>query len=202
LGEAGVLDAEQFAWLQGQLAEADAGHELIVVMSHHKADDILTTSPVPSEDLVGALSASEGVILHLTGHGHRNEKRAQEGPEPTPRHGYWELMLASTLDFPMHSRIYEIVDEGNGYVSVYCTNFDHNSAVDSLAHRARELAGAREAFGGLGTTPDVAANWEEDLASQNLLLRIEIPLAVRDRLVGVGQAEVLSETVLSALPVR
>lgn len=198
VGQSGVIDTEQFVWLEDELALADDADELVVVMSHHKAENILVTSPVPGADLEAALSASEGVILHLTGHGHRNEKRELEGPEPSVHHGYWELMLASTVDFPMHSRIYEIVDEGNGFVSVYCTNFDHNSPEGSLAHRSRELAGAKEAFGTVLSTSDVAADWEQDLSSQNLLLRIEIPTAVRDNLASFGD-QTLSSAVLEAL---
>jgi len=169
------------------------------VMSHHKVDDILSTSPVSGADLEAALSASDGVVLHLTGHGHRNEMRVVDDSPAVAKWGYWELMLASTVDFPMHSRIYEIVDEGNGFVSIYCTQLDHNSPPGSLAHRARELAGVKEAFGSVLTAPDVAADWQEDLGSQNLLLRVRIPDEVSDALAGLGQTEVLSETVLSAL---
>ena len=83
-------------------------------------------------------------------------------------------MLASTVDFPMQSRVIELVDEGNGYLSIYITNVDHNAPEGSLAHRGRELAAAKRAFGTVSEDGDVAAFWEHDVPAQNLLLRVPI----------------------------
>ena len=69
----------------------------------------------------------------------------------------------------------ELVDEGNGYLSIYCTNIDHNATEDSLAHRARALAAARRASGVTSEPADLGSWWATDVASQNLLIRI--PLA-------------------------
>ena len=89
--------------------------------------------------------------------------------------GYWELMTASTIDFPLQSRALELVDEGNGYLSIYVTNFDHNSEENTLASKARQLAAGRKVFGNNSTYRDIAALWATDSQAQNLLLRIELP---------------------------
>ncbi|MBW1810710.1 MAG: hypothetical protein JRJ87_21130 [Deltaproteobacteria bacterium] len=128
-----------------------------------------------------ALAGSQGVILHVAGHGHENEA-SPFTPLANGEHGYWELMLASTVDFPMHSRVLEIVDEGNGFISVYATNIDHNAPEGSLAHRGRQLAGAKLAFGTVTSQGDVAAFLEDDLQYQNMLLRIAIPQALQTNL--------------------
>ena len=87
-------------------------------------------------------------------------------------------MLASTVDFPMQSRGIEVVDEDNGYLSIYLTNFGHNSPEGSLAHYGRELAGAKRAFTALFTGA-VDDFWAEDEVAQNLLLRIKISERLR-----------------------
>ncbi|NCG22282.1 MAG: hypothetical protein GWP91_24970, partial [Rhodobacterales bacterium] len=130
------------------------------------------------------LAASEGVFLLITGHGHSNTKhlmpRDWDGVDPTL--GFWELMLASTLDFPMHSRIIEVVDEGNDVLSIYATNLGHNSPPGSLPHQAREMAAAKTAFPGVLEPGDATGNWMSNLSSMNLLLRVQVPSAVGSEL--------------------
>ena len=164
-------------------AAADAAHELIIVMGHHRAADIGNTSPVSGAVLSETLAASEGVVLHVTGHGHHNSGEAYE-PEVqgSAVHGYWELMLASTVDFPMQSRVIEIVDEDNGYLSIYATNVGHNSPPGTLAHQGRMLAAGALPFGGFHGATDVAGYWDENVEMQNLLLRIPISPALRETL--------------------
>jgi 3',5'-cyclic AMP phosphodiesterase CpdA len=204
MGEAalGWVDQDQLLWLQRELAEADANDELILVMSHHQLQDISGTSPVAGDDIAAALAASDGVFLLVTGHGHTNETDLLpddwDGADPTL--GFWQLMLASTVDFPMHSRVIEVVDERNGYLSVYATNIDHNSPVDSLAHKARNQAAAKLGFGGIATTPDIAGDWAGEVANANHLLRIRIPEALSNRLAdGDYPARVESLQTLSML---
>jgi 3',5'-cyclic AMP phosphodiesterase CpdA len=177
-GQLGYLDAEQFAWMQAELADASAREELVIVLSHHRAEDIAGISEIDGDVLAGALSAAPGVIVHLVGHGHRNERRLKDPGTATGERGYWELMMASTVDFPMQSRIVEIVDERNGYASIYVTNVGHNSEPDSLAHRGRALAAGARAFPNLLEPITLAEFWAENLDSQNLLLRFELPAGV------------------------
>jgi 3',5'-cyclic AMP phosphodiesterase CpdA len=196
LGEAGVLDQVQFDWLNGELADADAANEVVIVMSHHQAADILVTSEVSGDDLVAALTATPGVVLHVTGHGHTNEATVLASSD----NGYWELMLASTVDFPMQSRCIELVWEGNGYLSIYATNLGHNSPEQSLAHRGRQLAAAKRVFGSVLSTGDVMAFWDEDVAAQNLLLRVPLSAGVEAALAQHQWPAVIeSETTLSTL---
>jgi len=183
-GSLGYLDQEQFDWLQQELDAADAAHELVIVLSHHSTGDFLNDSPVSGAELAAVLEASSGVVLHITGHGHRNLNFIHPQPQGgADESGYWELMLASTLDYPMQSRIIEIVDDDNGYLSIYCTNIGHNSTEDSLAHKSRRLAAGRRSFEGITDAyGDVEALWAEDLPAQNLLLRIPIPPEVHNEL--------------------
>jgi hypothetical protein len=128
------------------------------------------------------LAASENVILHLTGHGHRDTKTLNT---LNGNSSYWELMTASTVDFPLQSRIVELVDERNGYLSIYITNFDHNSDQATLAHEARQLAAGKLAFGTSGFDGDTVSFWEEEVKSQNLLLRVAIHDEISDNLAAI-----------------
>jgi 3',5'-cyclic AMP phosphodiesterase CpdA len=181
-GVEGYVDDEQFAWLTTTLAEATAALELVIVVSHHRIADFSNQSPVSGAQLAEALASTPGMVLHLTGHGHANRSELQAPIMASPEQGYWELMLASTVDFPMHTRMLEIVDEGTGFLSIYVTNLEHNSPTDSLAHHGRELAAGKGAFPGVLQPADVAGQWAEDVPHQNLLLRVAIPDALRDAL--------------------
>ena len=100
----------------------------------------------------------------------------------------------------MQSRFVEIVDEANGYLSIYVTNIDHNSPTDSLAHLGRSLAAAKLAFDGVVEEADVAAFWQDDVTSQNLLLRIPIAPALQQRLAEhEWPSRIESEQTLAAL---
>ena len=178
----GAMDATQLAWLQGELNAAQTANELVIVMSHHRLQDFSDVSPVSASSVQSLLASYDNMILHVTGHGHQNTKVLQT---VTSVGSYWELMTAAPIDFPMQSRIIEIVDDTNGYLSIYVTNFDHNSEPSSLAHKARELAAAKISLRKHRQKQvDVAAFWAADKSAQNLLLRVAIPAAVSAALAG------------------
>lgn len=181
-GSEGWCDLEQGAWLEQELAAAAADHEVVVVLSHHRPEDFSGDSPVSGEQIRAVLAASPNVVLHLTGHGHANVKRLVP-PEPADGSGgYWQLMAASPVDFPLQSRIVELVDEGNGFLSIYVTNLDHNAPEGSLAHYARQLAAAKLAFGPGSDGQELDVYWQNQLQSQNILLRQALPTNVAEEL--------------------
>lgn len=179
IAQKGSMDMVQFSWLNQELLTAASKQEIAIIVSHHRLEDFHGQSEVPAEMIRSLLANSDNVILHLTGHGHADSKHLQTVQGGS---GYWELMSASTIDIPLQSRILELVDERNGYLSIYVTNFDHNSTKASLAHKARELAGGKLAFGTSGFDGDTVAFWSEDLQAQNLLLRVKLAEDVRGNL--------------------
>lgn len=194
VGAQGHVDEAQLAWLTETLDRATTDGDLVLVMSHHRAKDLGSLSPVSEEQLVEALTR-DAVILHVTGHGHTNTDHLHPGDA-----GYYELMLASTLDFPIQSRILELVDEGNGFLSVYTTNLDHLSPEGSPAHDARSIAAGKYAFPLFGDDSDVAGDWASDVDSQNLLIRMGLTDAQQQALaVATLPEEVLSTDVLAGL---
>jgi 3',5'-cyclic AMP phosphodiesterase CpdA len=111
-------------------------------------------------DLRDLLTSYPNVFLHLVGHSHENRVNAvcpdgdlidsEEiseglGCEPpadgrTAANGYWEVMAASTRDFPNQFRITEVVDNGDGTGSVYSTVVDCLGGAGSLHELGLYLA--------------------------------------------------------------
>ena len=179
IAQLGSMDTIQFSWLHEELVSAAGNQELVIVVSHHQLEDFHAQSEVPAQMIKDLLVSSENVILHLTGHGHTDRKTLQTA---NGEDGFWELMTASTIDFPLQSRVLELVDERNGYLSIYVTNFDHNSDETTLAYKARQLAAGKLAFGTTGFNGDTVAFWAAEVQSQNLLLRVALPGDVSDKL--------------------
>ena len=142
---AGSIDAAQFAWLESQLQALsrqytdregrvvtnEVADKLIVVASHHTSAAMNNPFPDPetqSERFRGPqleelLHRFPNVVLHVAGHG--LEHRLTPKPDPLGGSGdYWEVSTGSPLDFPMQSRVLEIVDNSDGTISLFSTVYD------------------------------------------------------------------------------
>ncbi|HEU4759875.1 MAG TPA: twin-arginine translocation signal domain-containing protein [Dehalococcoidia bacterium] len=142
---AGSMDAAQFAWLEEQLVARSSRYldtagrtvtttnedRLVVIVSHHTTEAMNNPFPGPSGEgervrgpqVEELLRRFANVVLHVAGHQLR--QRITPRPDPT-RHsqGYWEVTTGSPLDFPMQARLLEIVDNGDGTLSVFSTVYD------------------------------------------------------------------------------
>ena len=179
-GSEGWISAEQGVWLEGELAAADAASEVVIVLSHHRAKELSGDSEVDEDALSELLAGSDNVVLHVTGHGHANTRTLYE--DASAEQGYWQLMCASTVDFPMQTRIVELVDERDGHLSIYVTNVGHNSPEGSLGHEGRALAGGSLLFPNFYYQSDLQGYLDGQAEQQNVLLRVPIPQDVQDEL--------------------
>jgi len=186
-GDGGNLDQTQFAWLDDQLAAADAAGELTLVFAHHTLETMdVAASPFPPGDnppppnepvhlgesspqsaCPGDGGADEtvkclflrhpSVVGFVTGHEHRNRIRAVprsgvDGDEASGRAdgGFWQVTTASHIDWPQQSRLIDLVDNGDGTLSLWGTILDHDapanpgsgagSSTKQLASISRELS--------------------------------------------------------------
>lgn len=117
------------------LDRARADHMLVMLASHHSMTDTDTLEeqlgdPVPGAvepSVVEALVATyPEVIAWLVGHAHNNRIRAIAGADAM-HPGYWEVMSAAVADFPAQQRTMEIVDNGNGTLSLFSTVIDYDT---------------------------------------------------------------------------
>lgn len=151
---------------------------------------------MPGRDLRELLAEYPCVILHLVGHSHANRVNAVcpdgnliDGVEATAgdlcgappagktaANGYWEVMAASSRDFPNQFRITEIVDNGNGTGSIYSTVVDAQGAPGSMHELGLVLALADEQVDRV-----LMADGMGTLADRN----VELPFAWPDPLIPV-----------------
>ncbi len=157
-GSEGRVGPRQFAWLGEQLAAARAAGRMVVVFSHHNS--WTTTNSVDDDadpgrahdggDLLATMLAHPNVILWVNGHSHENRILAHRAPSGAG--GFWELNTASCIDFGQQSRTVEVVDNGDGTLSVLTASVDHAAPPsvpvrrdgryrpEELASLSRELA--------------------------------------------------------------
>ncbi len=146
----GSLDTDQARWLEERLAEVHGqyrasdgstvrtGQEdrLVVIFSHHGLDTLTNLRSARAtgtgEPVVGAaqleamLHRFPNVVLWLNGHTHTNGVRARRSPDDSHR-GFWEVTTSAVVDWPCQTRLLELVDEGDGTLSIVCTMVDHDS---------------------------------------------------------------------------
>ena len=175
----GNLDSPQFRWLQREIAAAERRDELIVVYGHHPFGSL--DNPAPDEDagdcalravtgpgcdldprtskplrfgadLQRLLLAHPHVVAYVAGHTHENRITAVKRGSGSG--GFWEIETASEIDWPIQSRLIELMDNRDGTLSIFGTLIDHGASVatpapgtpaagfgpDALAALAREFA--------------------------------------------------------------
>ncbi|MFH1729036.1 MAG: metallophosphoesterase [Pseudomonadota bacterium] len=130
--------------------EKSKGKELVIIASHHGKNIIKKNNILPfatarkcikkqgkqysGKDLEKILSSYEEVIMHIAGHSHKHEVHARDN--------YWEVVTSSLIDFPMQSRLFDIIiDQQIGYIySVVVDAADKLFSNPGLITRAREIA--------------------------------------------------------------
>jgi metallophosphoesterase (TIGR03767 family) len=160
-GADGSLDEKQLHWLEaelqatatrfftedGHLAQGSGKDRLVVIFSHHTVETMGNWFTVPgSHRFLGPavrdlLLRYPNVVLWVNGHTHVNSvtphSRHPESPAPG---GFWELNTASHIDWPQQARLVELVDNGDGTLSVFGTIIDHAGPVDDFGDLDSPLA--------------------------------------------------------------
>lgn len=169
-GADGSLDVAQAEWLQEQLISVHSSYfgplgnvittsnpnKLVVLFSHHNLDtmDNFIGSTAAEQRVVGAqietlLHLFPNVILWVNGHSHNNRVTPHQDRFQRTN-GFWEVSSASHVDFPQESRTVEIIDNGDGTLSIFAIIIDHAGVVNparqgpydilDIAGISRELA--------------------------------------------------------------
>ena len=183
---AAVLDAAQADWLEeqlrgvsarfydskGKVITSSAEDRLVVLFCHHPLstfDEEESPSdggrpPLNRGAVLGLLSRYPNVVALLNGHRHKHRVTPHKGEFENG--GFWEITTASLIDYPQQSRIVELMDNGDGTLSIAATLVDHSTpesvlyegkqTAQSLAALSLELAMNRpgldraEVIGGIG----------------------------------------------------
>ena len=178
LSSQGNIDDSQFRWIERELKAADRRDELVIVFGHHPIRSLKNTAPDENggdcalravfgpgcdrdprnsnplhlgPDLEKLLLAHPHVVAFVAGHTHDNRitafRRERGG-------GFWGIETASEIDWPIQSRLLEVMDNRDGTLSIFGTLIDHGATLatprpgtsaaqlgpEALAAIGRELA--------------------------------------------------------------
>jgi metallophosphoesterase (TIGR03767 family) len=163
----GSIDQQQLAWLTGELVAHSSRYlgpdgqwvsgggddRLIVIFSHHTTgtmENVLGVDRVNGSTVRDLLLRFPNVVAWVNGHTHHNDVQPHARPAGAAvGGGFWEINTASHVDWPQQSRIVELVDNGDGTLSIFGTIVDHAapsawpanpSTPLELAALSRELA--------------------------------------------------------------
>ncbi|MEC7524939.1 MAG: hypothetical protein VYE22_33975 [Myxococcota bacterium] len=135
------------SFLIPELERARADGVLVMLASHHSTRSIdvfrgqLGSTPVedavPPDELERIVAGYENVIAWLVGHSHQNRVRAVAGPD-ADHPGYWEIMTSAMSDYPGQARVVELVDNGDGTLSILGTLVDYDEE-SCMERRYRRL---------------------------------------------------------------
>lgn len=151
LSSTGNIDEPQFRWLARELKSAAGRDELVIVFGHHPIGSLTNSAPDENAgscalravfgpgcdldprssrplrmgaDLERLLLEHPSVIAFVAGHTHENRikafRRAGGG-------GFWGIETASEIDWPIQSRLLEVMDNRDGTLSVFGTLIDHGA---------------------------------------------------------------------------
>jgi hypothetical protein len=175
-GAGGNLDHPQYMWLKRELRRARRLDQLVVVYAHHplelmdnatldEAAGRFDRDPRDSRplhlgrtgpaSLRALLMRSRNVVLYLTGHKHYNRVWPNFG---RGGRGFWQVITSSLAGPPQEARMIELMDNGDGSLSIFTTMLAHaapaavpapGASLDpaGLASIARELAWERRPGG-------------------------------------------------------
>lgn len=111
-----------------------------------------TAAPTADETLRCLLLRHPSAIAMVDGHEHENRVAAHERRDASGAvtGGFWEITTASHIDWPQQSRLLELLDNGDGTISLFATVVEHAAppvpegrrldAVERLASISRELS--------------------------------------------------------------
>ena len=184
----GSIGKKQFTWLKARLAEVP--DKLVMVFSHHGLRSLnnpviapdpfdLASNDLPrimADQVEAALHLHPNVIAWVDGHTHNNVVQ----PRPGGSGGFWDVGTAAHVDWICQSRLIEVLDNGDGTLSIVCTMIDHaapivpggSDPVMKLASIHRELAANdfQWGFDGIGPGTPHDRNVE-------LVIRAPFPIA-------------------------
>jgi metallophosphoesterase (TIGR03767 family) len=122
----GSIGTDQLRWLERTLTTHRDAH--VIVFSHHTSTTMtnLRTDPArPKEkrhsgaEVVALLHDHPNVVAWVNGHSHHNRITAHT--HSTAARSFWEVNTASHIDYPQHARLIELVDNGDGTLSLFTT---------------------------------------------------------------------------------
>ncbi len=141
----GVIDRVQFEhFLQPELEDAFNDHKLVVLASHEQSDHLQNDGFddgrfISEEEFLETTLSYPNIVLHCVGHGHTHRVRIHTPEDADGDGGYFEIETTSLIDFPQQFRFFEMVDNGNGTLSINSAVVDHQGEEGGMSELSRKL---------------------------------------------------------------
>lgn len=138
-----LLRADVEARVKPLLEEAEAQGKYVLLFSHHPPPSFTDGSGFGGTGQPGAMLATEWreflaqyphVVMHVGAHTHKFRASAVT---PATGHAFFETETSSLTDWPQQLRVFELWDEGNGFLRVRATPLDFTEENDPLAKEFR-----------------------------------------------------------------
>ncbi|MBA3328302.1 MAG: metallophosphoesterase [Solirubrobacterales bacterium] len=156
VGSSGNLDEPQFRWIERELKAAAGRGELVMLFGHHPIRSLTNSSPDENAgdcalrlvsgpgcdrdprssrplrqgaDLQRLLLEHPNVIAYIAGHSHEHKVTAFE--REGGRGGFWGIETSSEIDWPIQSRLLELMDNRDGTLSIFGTIIDHGGELST-----------------------------------------------------------------------
>jgi len=148
----GFLDEARWTWLKKQLADGQAGNQLMIIAAHIPIGVERSGSQtgwwensrnaVRQDELIVELQKYPNLILWIAGHRHLNTVKAFPGKNS--ENGFWQVETSSLRDFPQQFRLFDIYFNHDDTLSIVITNVDPAVKDGTPAATSRKYAVAAQ----------------------------------------------------------
>lgn len=135
------LSKEKLAWLEKQMAQAQADNKLIVVATHIPTGMKgiwSSTSEVTEKQFIDTLLKYPNMSLLLAGHRHLNTVIPYKAE--TGDNGFWQVETSSLRDFPQQFKMFDIKINDNETISILANSVDPVMEKGSIMEKSRSYA--------------------------------------------------------------
>jgi metallophosphoesterase (TIGR03767 family) len=153
-GAGGNLDHPQYLWLKRELRRARSRDQLVVVYAHHPLEMMDNATPDEAAgyfdrdprdsrpvhlgrsgraSLRALLMRSRNVVLYVAGHKHYDRVWPNFGRSGN---GFWQVITNALAGAPQEARMIELMDNGDGSLSIFTTMLAHAAPATLPAPRA------------------------------------------------------------------
>lgn len=147
------LDQARYDWLVRELDLGQAEGKLMIIAAHipigvEPFPSMMgwnRAAPVSEDQFIAKLHEYPNLILWAAGHRHGNTITAFKSPDSNrPELGFWQVETSSLRDFPQQLRIFEIMSNSDGTLSIRATSVDPVVEEGSPAATSRSYAVAAQ----------------------------------------------------------
>jgi len=196
-----VTRATLDGWLIPELTRAETDGVLVILASHHATTSMdrrsaevgpVLPEAVDPREVETVVAQHPQVIAWVVGHDHNNRVRMVAGADAA-HPGYWEIMTSAIADWPEQARFLELVDNGNGTLSIFGTLVDYATET-CMERRYRRLS-----------LLDYLSGWVPEYSraaeDSNVELVVNIPPGAATAVAAAtGHDRIESETTLRGMP--